>query len=260
MARRSSCLGSGCLTFVVILVLAPVSIGLGWWLFSNAGRVLTHDSAEAVVVDLIQTVDSEGDTLYRPVYEFEVDGRSYRYESMVSLGGIVVPDIGDRKTLLYNPDNPSDARVQNYFLLLGLPALLLAIPLVAIFGIVYARVRRSRRQLDVPAPIGGAPPWEPGPDVQVPGGLPSSPSLRDADTAVIEATFMGTEPSQMDDRGRVRYRVKARAEIDGTIHRFRGDWVDDDPTLLFMEQGNKVEVRIDRRDPSVYKVIMPEAE
>ena len=76
MARRISCLGSGCLAFIVVAVLVPVSLGLGWWLFSNVGRVLTHESVEAVVVDLIQTVDSDGDTLYRPVYEFEVGGES----------------------------------------------------------------------------------------------------------------------------------------------------------------------------------------
>ena len=71
---------------------------------------------------------------------------------------------------------------------------------------------------------------------------------------------MGTEPSQMDSSGNVRYRVKARAEIDGVMHRFRGEWVDEDPTLLFMEQGNKVEVRINPTDPADYEVVMPEVE
>ena len=241
------------------MVLVPISLGLGWWLFSNVGRVLTHETAEAVVVDLIQTVDSDGDTLYRPVYEFVVDGRNYRYESMVNLGGIVVPDIGDRKTLLYNPENPSDARVRNYFLLLGLPALLLTVPLVAIAGIVYATMRR--RRTDAAASEGGKvfPPWAPSAGDQPSSGRqPSTLSIESPE--IIEATFMGTEPSQMDAAGNVRYRVKARTEIDGVIHRFRGDWVDEDPTLLFMERGNKVQVRVDRNDPSSYEVLMPTVE
>ena len=79
-------------------------------------------------------------------------------------------------------------------------------------------------------------------------------------TEVIEATFMGTEPSQMDAQGKVRYRVRARAEIDGVIHRFRGTWQDEDPTLLFMERGNRVQVRIDSNDPSSYEVLMPGAD
>lgn len=256
MAQRSSCLGTGCLTTVVIFVLIPISLGLGWWLLSNLGRVMTHESAEAVVVDLIQTVDSEGDTLYRPVYEFEADGQTYRYESMVNLGGVLVPDIGDRKTLLFNPDNPSDARVRNYFLLLGLPALLLAIPLLAIFGIVYAGVRRRRRTAGAAGSPDGVPPWVSTPPDEMADELPS-PTAPAADAEVIEATFMGTEPSQMDAAGNVRYRVKARAEIDGVFHRFRGEWVDEDPTLLFMERGNKVQVRVDPNDWSSYEVLMP---
>ncbi len=259
MARRGSCLSSGCLTFIVVVVLVPISLGVGWWLFSNIGRVLTHDSADAVVVDLIPTVDSDGDTLYRPVYEFDVDGRAYRYESLVNLGGLVVPDIGDRKTLLYNPENPSDARVRNYFLLLGLPAILLAIPLVAIFGILYAAVRRRRLQDGAATAVttGQVPPWGPSGDVTY---SPTSPLSTASTGDIIEATFMGTEPSQMDAAGDVRYRVKARAEIDGVLHRFRGEWVDEDPTLLFMERGNTVQVRVDRNDPSRYEVLMPAAD
>ncbi|MCP4225165.1 MAG: hypothetical protein GY773_17650 [Actinomycetia bacterium] len=68
---------------------------------------------------------------------------------------------------------------------------------------------------------------------------------------------MGAEPSQMDAAGAVQYRVKASAEIDGTTHRFVGDWLDDDPTLMLMQLGNKVEVRIDPSNPSSYEVIVP---
>ena len=105
-----------------------------------------------------------------------------------------------------------------------------------------------------------APPWA--------DQIPSSPQNwpapdQTADTTqmtTIEATFMGTEPSQMDERGRVRYRVKARTEIDGQIHRFRSEWMDEDPTLYYMQNENKVEVRIDPSDPSSYEVSLPPVE
>ena len=71
---------------------------------------------------------------------------------------------------------------------------------------------------------------------------------------------MGTEPSQMDARGRVRYRVKARAEIDGSLHRFLSEWLEEDPTLYYMKHGNKVEVRIDPQDPTSYEVVLPPLE
>lgn len=238
------------------MLLAPVVLGLGWWLLSNVSRILTHESVEAVVVDLIPSVDSDGDTLYRPVYEYRVDGAIYRYESMVSLGGLVVPDLGDRRTLLYDPDRPGDARVQNYFLLLVLPLVLLAIPLLILAAMFWVTLRRSRQPEGMQSGTGGGPlpPWAP--PTESPGTFDAPAEAND----VIEATFMGTEPSQMDARGNVRYRVKARAELDGVIHRFRGPWQDEDPTLLFMERGNKVQIRINSNDPSTYEVLMPDTD
>ena len=268
MARRSGCAVGGCLKTFLILLLVPVVLGLGWWWLSNINRVLTHDSAEATVVDLIQTIDDDGDTLYRPVYEYVVDGQTHRYESMVNLGGVVVPDLGDRKMLLYNPGDPSAARVRNYFLLLVLPGIVLAIPVVILVGLAVAAIRRSRRP-QVVGPAGTAapiPPWA-SPTEPAATGPPWSPPIQSAPAdvltprggdEVIEATFMGTEPSQMDVAGNVRYRVKARAEIDGVVHRFVGEWLDEDPTLLFMELGNKVQVRVDPTNPSTYEVLMPE--
>lgn len=269
MARRSGCAVGGCLKTSLLLLLTPVVLGLGWWWLSNIGRVLTHDSVEAVVVDLIPTRDSDGDILYRPVYEYDVDGRTYRYESMVNLGGVVVPDLGDRKTLLYNPDSPGDARVRNYFLLLALPGILLAIPLIVLGLLAISAIRRSRRpQVVGPGSrSGGVPPWAPpadGEEARVPPWLPREEStpleVATPQKEVIEATFMGTEPSQMDAAGRVRYRVKARAEIDSVVHRFVGEWLDEDPTLLFMEHGNKVQVRVNSNDPTSYEVLMPSAD
>ncbi|MDJ0498956.1 MAG: DUF3592 domain-containing protein [Acidimicrobiia bacterium] len=253
MVERSGCVARGCVRLIAVVLLLPVVLGLSWWLLSNISRVLTHESVEAVVVDLIPSVDSDGDTLYRPVYEYQVDGATYRYESRASLGGMVVPNIGDRKTLLYDPDQPGDARVQNYLLLLILPLILLAVPVLILAAMLWTTLQRSRRP-EVASPGGGTtpvPPWASPNEPPVPLDEPAVTG------EVIEATFMGTEPSQMDARGNMRYRVKARAEIDGVMHRFRGPWQDEDPTLLFMELGNKVQVRIEPNDPSSYEVLMP---
>lgn len=69
---------------------------------------------------------------------------------------------------------------------------------------------------------------------------------------------MGVEPSPLGADGTVRYRVKARAEIDGRIHRFTSGWLDRDPTLRLMEAGNKVGVVIDRTDRSRYEMELPD--
>lgn len=242
MAKRG-----GCLKFFLGLILVPILLGSGLWFVSNLNRVLTHESVDAVVVDLIPSTDSDGDTTYAPVYEYDVDGQTYRYRSLVSLGGLAVPDIGDTRTLLYNPDDPGDARVRNMFLLLILPAILALVPVLLLLAMVMTRIRRAKTADSWPAPASQVPPW-------------SQPEELDLNRDTIEAIFMGTEPSQMDAKGNVQYRVKARAEIDGAIRRFVGKWVDEDPTLMFMDRGNKVEVRVDPADPTIYEVIMPSAE
>jgi hypothetical protein len=245
MARR----GSGCLKVLVGLILLPTILGGIAWFLPNLGRVIGHEPIDAVVIDLVASVDSDGDTVYAPVYEYEVEEQVYRYESKVSLGGLLVPEIGDTRTLLYNPDNPADARVNNTFLLLVLPALLVVIPLLIVFAMIWSAARRSlRRQYGEaqPIPAGASPP---------PWGPPSEATSPDRDT--ITATYMGTETSQMDDRGRVRYRIRARAEIGDEVRRFESEWLDDDPTLDLMQLGNRVEVRIEPGNPANYEVVVP---
>lgn len=261
MAQRGGCLNvaaGGCLRAILGLVLFPVLIISGIFLVLNLERVFTHEPIEAVVVDLIASTDSEGDVVYSPVYEYQVEGATYRYTSAVSLGGVLVPDIGDTKTLLYDADDPGNARVRNYFILLGLPALGVVIPLGILALLGWAALRRRRRTVNEAAtavPAWAAPQESTLPSQDEPAWAP--PVAITSNRRTIQATFMGTEPSQMDATGNVRYRVKARVEIDGVMHRFVGDWLDEDPTLLFMEQGNKVEVRIDPTDPSDYEVVMP---
>jgi len=228
-------------------------LGLGVWFVSNIGRVTTHETTDGVVVDLIVDRDSDGDVVYAPVYEYEVNGETYRYTSAISYGGLAVPDIGDRKTILYNPDDPWDARVNNRFLLIWLPLMLMLIPILIAVGVFWGT---RRRQSPTTEPPWAAPASEEQPDWPASHPAPDPFTLEPLRTT-IDAMFMGTEPSPMDDQGRVRYRVKARAEIDGEVHRFRSEWMDEDPTLYYMQHGNKVDVRIDPDDPAQYEVILP---
>ncbi len=246
MAKRG-----GCARVIVLAFLAPILFGLGAWFVSNLNRVTNHETTDGVIVDLLRGTDSDGDASYTPVYEYVVNGNTYRYESAVSYSGVIVPDIGDRRTILYNPGSPSDARVYNLFLLIWLPLILMVIPVLIAVGVLWG-IRRRQRMADE------APPWVdeiPTTEWPAPQPEPDTPAM-----TAIEATFMGTEPSQMDERGNVRYRVKARAEIDDVIHRFRSEWLDEDPTLYYMQHENKVEVRIDPSDPSSYQVTLPPVE
>lgn len=248
---------SGCFKIILGIIFVPMVLASGWWFLSNLNRVTTHEEVIAVVVDLVASTDSDGDLVYAPVYEYRVDGELYQYESRVSYGGLLVPDIGDRKTLLYDPGNPNDARVRNIFILLIVPLLVLSIPLLVVLVLLWSAARRRRRETEVPTQLGqtSPPPW-----ASQTQSAPSWDPPADMARSTIEALFMGTEPSQMDAQGKIRYRVKARAEIDGVLHRFRSEWLNEDPTLYYMEHGNKVEVHVDPADPTSYEVVLPPAQ
>lgn len=251
---------AGCLKIFFAIPLLFIVFGVGLWLLGNVNRVLTHDTTEGVVIQLVAGTDSDGDTTYTPTYEYEVDGQTYTYKSKVSYGGLLVPDIGDVRTLLYNPNDPADVQVRSMFILIWLPLILIAIPILILLGMLYTTIVRRRHASEVPTQLGQAtqPPWAEQ-TAQPPWSQPAEqPSWSPpADRSSVTAMFMGTEPSQMDDKGKVRYRVKARAEIDGVQHRFLSDWMDEDPTLYYMQHGNTVEVRINPDDPTSYEVMLP---
>ncbi len=253
MAKR----GPGCIRVAFLAVLAPILFGLGLLLVSNLDRLLTHDTTDGVIVDLIYSTDSDGDASYTPVYQYVVDGQTYTHQGAVSFGGLIVPSIGDTRTILYDPGNPDDSRLRNVFILLWLPIILMVIPVLIAIGVIWGIRKRARTRDQAPPWLDGAPatqpPWVSG----EPAPAPWSPPV-ETNRTVVEATFMGTEPSQMDLEGKVRYRVKARTEIDGAIVRFRSEWMNEDPTLYYMQHGNKVEVHVDPDDPAVYAVILPD--
>ncbi len=63
------------------------------------------------IVD-ITTSTSDGDTTYSPVYEYEVDGQSYRHESSVSSSSR--PTIGETETMLIDPSDPDEAKADTF--------------------------------------------------------------------------------------------------------------------------------------------------
>ncbi len=252
-------LGCGCLAFPVVLVLLGASVGGVVWLINNLERAASNETAEAVIVELTESRDGDGDLLYRPIVRYEVDGREYFLESRVSYGGLAVPKIGDRRTVYYDPNDPSDAVFRSFWTLWFFPIALIAVPAVIAVGVVLAARATIRRR----ARDGGI--------VDAIESIASGTQEATADLMaqvmeavddrslrrrgrVIEADFMGAEPSPMDAAGAVRYRVRAQAEVGGEIRRYLSDWFDEDPTLRLMQTGNKVVVYVDPDDPDRYEV------
>ena len=226
--------------WIAALLIAPAVLVAGvasFFLVQGLDLWNSPYTVEGTIVELIGSRDSDGDLTYSPVVEYEVDGRTYVWESSVSYGGALIPDVGDKRTLVYDPDDPADARSRSVFLLIILPLLFVAGPVIFIAVVVFFGVRTGRK---VRAMAQG--PTDDALARSVVGGTE------------IEADFMGVEPSEMDEDGNVRYRVNARAEVDGMTHRFVSHWLDEDPTVRLMELGNKVKVTFDPANPSLYEV------
>jgi hypothetical protein len=97
---------------VLLLAVAAVTA------FLTFRFVAGSDRADGTVVDLVESYDSEDDTTsYYPVVRFETaDGRAVRFESGVSTSD----DVGDGVEVLYDPDDPDDAKLAGFFNLWGL--------------------------------------------------------------------------------------------------------------------------------------------
>ena len=73
-------------------------------------RIRASLKLHAIVVELAEEKDSDGDTIYHPVYEFTHAGRTHRGQ-----GGIgskpASYSIGDAVTVLVDPDHPENHRL-----------------------------------------------------------------------------------------------------------------------------------------------------
>jgi hypothetical protein len=99
-------------------------IGGVFWYVQNVRFVQKAEHASGVVVDLTR---SEGDQdeadVYFPVVSFTTaEGETIQFES--HSGSSSPPDVGDSVGVLYDPDNPHDAKLSSFFDLWGFPGIL----------------------------------------------------------------------------------------------------------------------------------------
>jgi hypothetical protein len=142
-------LKSGCmwvflnLVWMILLGVA-VYVGRGSWELKQEGSSVTGTVVSLREVD---ETDNTGVT-YAPVINYDVQGRTYTYESSNSSDPPAY-EVGEKVTLLYRPENPEEVRVNTWFDLWFLPAMLggggVVVAIVSIVMMVSS-IRR-RRQL-----------------------------------------------------------------------------------------------------------------
>jgi hypothetical protein len=237
--------GLGCAIVVGILLLGVAAGGV-IWLLDSVDKATSDGQTDGIIVDLIESRDTDGDLVYAPVIEYSVNGVVYRIESSVRYGGLAVPDIGDIRTVYYDIDNPSQAVSRGFWTLWFFPGLLAAIPILILVSMVGFAAYNRRKDAEGVTGIGFTPPMA---TTEL-----DTPSMRSAN---LIADFMGVEVGPMDDAGRMSYRVRAQTEIDGEMYRFEGPWLEEDPTLEYMRAGNKVALQINPNDPQSYRLLGP---
>jgi len=92
------------------------------------------DRAEATVIDLEHSKDSDGDDVYKPTFKFMTKQNQeieYRYSFSTKPASWT---IGDKTTIAYDPNHPTDAKVLTYFGTFNITIILLAIamPLIVV--------------------------------------------------------------------------------------------------------------------------------
>jgi hypothetical protein len=96
-----------------------LALGVGLLLASAATFVHTKrfmagaEHATGTVIDLSEDSTSDG-TVYYPVVRFTTaEGRTVEFRS--STGSSSAPDVGDRVEVLYDSDDPQDAKLSSFF-------------------------------------------------------------------------------------------------------------------------------------------------
>lgn len=107
------------------IILLGVGIWYGYtsWQFANAG-----DEVPATVIALTESY-SDGSTTYSPIFEYEVDGKTYTYES-VNSSSPPTHRVGEQTTLLVDPEDPERARENSFWELWLLPVIMCPVSLL----------------------------------------------------------------------------------------------------------------------------------
>jgi hypothetical protein len=132
------------LTWMILLV-----VGL-WYGFTSLRFVSSGEEVPATVIALDESHSADSGTTYSPVFEYQVDGQTYTYES-VNSSDPPTHRVGEETTLLVDPNNPTRARENSFWELWLLPTIMCPISgLVALISIVLTFVVRPWKRQSKP--------------------------------------------------------------------------------------------------------------
>ncbi len=119
----------------VILFMVGGAVGPIGYYIADMVKYNSYPEATATIVRLIGSDDG-----VKCEYAFEADGVTYYVTGKVESSGSVLPNVGDKVTIRYNPENPNDvwiATEKGFFLAFG--CFFLYADLIVIFNMLHSR-------------------------------------------------------------------------------------------------------------------------
>jgi hypothetical protein len=121
---------------LVLYATAVILFAIGAWYGYTSWRFVSQGEQVPATVVTLQEVSGSDGTGYSPVFEYEVGGRTYSYES-VNSSNPPTHKVGQQTTLWVMPDDPEQARENSFFELWLLPVIMGVVSgVVAVIAIV----------------------------------------------------------------------------------------------------------------------------
>jgi len=181
----------GGLIFLILIGFAL--IGFGFLMYKSSTATADWTKIEGKVIDYEEDYSSSSDNyMYKPICSYTVDDEDYTVTS--SSSSSISPSIGDSCAVLYNPDDPSKAKVDGgavgTLLMFGLPVLGVILIVVGIVGFILSKKKKNDDTVPPtpePAPVPTAQPTVSAP-------VAPAPTAPSGDT--LEAALAALPPSQ----------------------------------------------------------------
>jgi len=118
-------LQAGCL--IIFLNLLLLGLG-GWGAYISYNNYQLRTNGASIIGTVVRLEESSGDggTTYSPVFQYEVNGQIYEFESQNS-SSPPTHRVGEQDTIFYDPANPEKAQIDSFMDMWLAPSLLLCV-------------------------------------------------------------------------------------------------------------------------------------
>jgi hypothetical protein len=123
------------ITFATGIILLLISLYI---LKGSLAFLRNNKRATATVIEMLTVKDSDGDT-YKPVFKFKTESKEEVIFKSSTSSRPPAWHVGEETTIIYDPSNPSSARLMTYFGMFSWSIILMAIamPMIVIGGGYY---------------------------------------------------------------------------------------------------------------------------